>query len=208
MNTHFLRRRFGLTLVCLVVASLGSSCGKKIQREGTVNDVQEINDLVVLKARFADIIEAEDNDMKITYIARMEAYYAVDYSKIDPKTTTTNVMNHGQLQECQFVTVKVPSIHLLSEPTLVRKDNDEGSEVFDIEGGLGKSAGRLKSVVQEAAIKLAKVEAGKDSWMKLARESAEDCIKQLYLASHSDSNNYVFFFDWENEKLQNPLDRN
>ena len=207
MKTLFPHYRFVLGIASLVFACLGTSCGK-IKSEGTVNGVQEINDLVVLKARFADIIEAEDNDMKITYIARMEAYYAVDYSKIDFKTTTTNIMDYGQLQERQFVTVKVPSIHLLSEPTLVREKNDkEGSEVFDIEGGTGKSAGRLKSFAQEAAVKLAKVEAGKESWMKLAREAAEDCIKQLYVAG-KDPNDFRFTFDWKSNKLQNPTNEN
>ena len=191
-RTHF-------ALVCLLAGFFSVSCGK-IEGESTVDNVEKINELLVLKVRFADILTGSDNDVKLTYIAKMDAYYAIDFSHVKSDMCKTNVVINGKETSLHLVTFNMPPIHLLSDPVLDRED----SVVFDTEIGTGKSARRVRDAVQNAAVLWARVEAGKESWMNLARISAEDCVKELWLASKPNPEQYRFEFRWENPELEVP----
>lgn len=187
-------------LSCLLAGLFSVSCGK-IEGESTVDNVEEISELIVMKVRFADILTGSDSDVKLTYIAKVDAYYAIDYSEVDPDMSNTNVAKNGKESSQTLVTVKMPPIHLLSDPALDRED----SETFDVEAGTGKSTTRVKDAVQTAAVLWARVEAGKEEWMKLARASAEDFVKELWLAGKPHPEQYQFEFQWNNPELKEPL---
>ena len=189
----------------LVAGILTVSCGQSdVEGEVSVDTVEEISELLVLKVRFADVLTGSDNDVKLTYIAKADAYYATDYSHIRFSESRTNVVVKGKETQKTLVRVQMSPVYLQSDPALVREEDDgsQGSGVFDIESGTGKSAVRVKDAVQKAAVLWARAEAGKEGWMKMARDSAEECVKELWLAGKQKPAQYVFVFEWANPELQ------